>query len=273
MITKPSGGGPRRRGCSSGVLAHHLGRQQQMARGDRRDLAAGARLRLDRVPPEVLAASLPLAAAPSGRSCSLPLVRGRVAAGRRVKQLIIASTFYQCLSLAAALDAGVLPDADERILVLANSSQAPELSSRPAGSAGLRRRAPPASTGWWTSPRCSIPGDRCSSRRAVSSCVTWQRLLRSHWDLGDAPVQIFMDSVQVNPGPRTGRDLRRRRAVRALRRSDDVLPDPQGSAAPSQPAADRVWCCVDLVPGLVPRLLAEERHRSPGRFRAIRFDS
>jgi len=43
-------------------------------------------------------------------------------------QLLVASTSYQCLSLAAAADACVLPEATERILVLANSSQVPELS-------------------------------------------------------------------------------------------------------------------------------------------------
>ena len=37
-----------------------------------------------------------------------------------MKQLVIGSTLFQCLSLVAAVDAGALPDADERILVLAD---------------------------------------------------------------------------------------------------------------------------------------------------------
>jgi hypothetical protein len=60
-----------------GVLAHHLGRQQQMARSDRRDLAAGARLRLDRVPPGVLATCY-RSSSPERQKLLAPLVRGRV---------------------------------------------------------------------------------------------------------------------------------------------------------------------------------------------------
>ena len=60
-----------------GVLAHHLDRQHQMARGDRRDLAAGARLRLDRVPPEVLVASY-RSSSPERQKLLAPLVRGRL---------------------------------------------------------------------------------------------------------------------------------------------------------------------------------------------------
>ena len=46
-----------------------------------------------------------------------------------MKQLVIGSTFFQCLSLVAAIDAGALPEAEERILVLADGSQAPELTT------------------------------------------------------------------------------------------------------------------------------------------------
>ena len=30
----------------------------------------------------------------------------------------------------------------------------------------------------------------------------WERLLRSHWGLGTGPLQILLDSIQVNPGTR-----------------------------------------------------------------------
>ena len=60
-----------------GVLAHHLGRQQQMTRPDRRELAAGARLGLDQVPPDILAACY-RSCRPERQKLLAPLVRGRV---------------------------------------------------------------------------------------------------------------------------------------------------------------------------------------------------
>ena len=115
-----------------------------------------------------------------------------------MKQLVVASTFYQCLSLAAAADAGVLPDADERILVLATSSQVPELSADLQDQQGFARVA----------ARFDRVVDLAAllyPRRPVQfaprdvEVLTWQRLLRSHWGLGDDRIQILMDSVQVNP--------------------------------------------------------------------------
>ena len=99
-----------------------------------------------------------------------------------MKQLVVASTFYQCLSLAGRGRRGALPDADERILVLADGSQVPELTVPPADQEGFARGRGPASTGWSTLRRCSIPDDRCSSPRATSRSIpSWERLLRSHW--------------------------------------------------------------------------------------------
>jgi len=174
-----------------------------------------------------------------------------------VKQLIVASTFYQCLSLAAAVDAGVLPDADERLLVLANSSQVPELSpalQEHQGFAAVATRF----------DRVVDLAALLSPRRPVQfaprsvELLTWQRLLRSHWDLGATPVQIFMDSVQVNPALALAvifdeADL--------YVHSDGLMTySPTRKALPlhlSQRLSGLV--CVDLVPGLVPQLLAEER--------------
>ena len=174
-----------------------------------------------------------------------------------MKQLIIASTFYQCLSLAAALDAGVLPDADERILVLANSSQAPELSPSLQDHQGFGAVAS-------RFDRVLDFADLLYPRRPVQfsprgvELVTWQRLLRSHWDLGDAPVQIFMDSVQVNPA--VGLAVIFDEAELYVHSDGLMTYSPTRKGLPlhlSQRLAGLVF--VDLVPGLVPRLLAEER--------------
>jgi hypothetical protein len=173
-----------------------------------------------------------------------------------VKQLIIASTFYQCLSLAAALDAGVLPDAEERILVLANSSQAPELSPALQDHQGFGAVASRfdrvVDLAALLYPRRPVQ----FSPRAVE-LVTWQRLLRSHWDLGDAPVQIFMDSVQVNPA--LGLAAIFDEADLYVHSDGLMTYSPTRKGLPlhlSQRLTGLV--CVDLVPGLVPRLLAEE---------------
>ena len=174
-----------------------------------------------------------------------------------MKQLIVASTFYQCLSLAAAVDAGILPPAEERILVLANSSQAPELSPALQAHEGFTAVA----------SRFDRVVDLAAllyPRRPVQfaprsiELLTWQRLFRSHWYLGDAPVQIFMDSVQVNPALALAVIFDE---AELYVHSDGLMTySPTRKALPlhlSQRLTGLI--CVDLVPGLVPRLLAEER--------------
>ena len=211
-----------------------------------RDLAAGRRSGPGRDPAGRAGAAY--ASAKPDRQTAPGSVRpgaappGPCAAGtarRGVKQLIVASTFFQCLSLAAAVDAGALPDADERILVLANSSQAPELSVPLQDHQGFAPWSGPASTGSSTWPRCSIPGDRCSSRPAWRSYPDLGAAAPQPLGLGAGPLQIFMDSVQVNPGYSPGRHLRRRRAVT---HSDGLMtysPTRKQPAAAISPAADR----------------------------------
>lgn len=115
-----------------------------------------------------------------------------------MKQLVIASTFFQCLSLVAAVDAGALPAADEQILVLADGSQAPELTVPLAELEGFSVVAS-------RFDRVVDFGALLYPRRPVQFAPRleehpmWERLLRSHWGLGDGPVQVLMDFVQVNP--------------------------------------------------------------------------
>lgn len=172
-----------------------------------------------------------------------------------MKQLIVASTFYQCLSLAAAVDAGALPDVEERILVLANSSQVPELSPALQQHQGFdavgARFDRVVDLAELLYPRRPIQ----FSPRAVE-LTTWQRLLRSHWGLGDHPVQILMDSVQVNPALALAEIFDE---AELYAHSDGLMTySPTRRALPRQ-LGQRLagLVCVDLVPGLVPRLLAE----------------
>jgi len=116
-----------------------------------------------------------------------------------VKQLVVASTFYQCLSLAAAVDSRSLPPADgERILLLANSSQVPELSVRLQDQVGFTQVAK-------RFDRVIDFAEMVYPRRPQQfaprgeELTTWHHLLRQAWGLGTEPVQLLMDSVHVNP--------------------------------------------------------------------------
>jgi len=169
--------------------------------------------------------------------------------------LIEASSYFQLASLAAMADAGLLPDADERVLVLANGSQVPEL----------------------TTPLDQVPGfeklaarfDRVVDFAALAAprrpsqfnpredeLHIFERLLRSAWDLGSEPLTLVLESVQVNP-------------ARALARiffdaqlwvhSDGLMSyGPTRNRLP-MPLRQRLMGTihVDLVPGLEPHLLAE----------------
>lgn len=114
-------------------------------------------------------------------------------------QLVVASTLFGAATAAAAADAGLLGEADgERVLLVVNNSFAPELT--PAadeieGAAPVLARfdrvvhltdlvAPIHPADW-------NPGAR---ERPLL-----ERLLRSHWGLGDGRIDIVAESVWVNP--------------------------------------------------------------------------
>ena len=116
-----------------------------------------------------------------------------------MKQIVVASTFFQCLSLVAAVDANALPDADERILVLADGSRAPELTvtlAEQEGFAVVRSRF----------DRVVDLAALLYPRRPVQFAPrmeeypVWERLLRSHWRLGTGQLQVVLDFIQVSPG-------------------------------------------------------------------------
>lgn len=116
-----------------------------------------------------------------------------------MKQLVVASTFFQCLSLVTAVDAGALPDADERILVLADGSQTPELTVPLAEHEGFTvvasRFDRVVDLAALLYPRRPVQFAPRHEEYAV-----WERLLRSHWQLGDGEIQLVLDFIQVNPG-------------------------------------------------------------------------
>ncbi|WGW12835.1 polysialyltransferase family glycosyltransferase [Saxibacter everestensis] len=113
-------------------------------------------------------------------------------------QLILASTLFQAVSVAAAIDEGLLGDADERVLLVANNSYAPELTDAlhdvPGAEAVLNRYDRVVQLNETLAPQ--HPND-WSPRDADLSLL--QRLLRTEWRLGNQPVELVLESIQVNP--------------------------------------------------------------------------
>lgn len=170
-------------------------------------------------------------------------------------QLFLASTLYGAATLAAALDAGSLPPADHRILVVSNNSAVPETSpgfDRAPGFDALRTRfdrivswnetISPLHPSGWTPRADEVP--------------IWERHLRMLWNLGDAPVELIVESLQVAPALSF---------VQVFNGAPiSVYADGLMSYGPTRnklgalvdTRIDRL-CHLDLVPGLTPLLLSE----------------
>ncbi|WP_069464895.1 polysialyltransferase family glycosyltransferase, partial [Actinacidiphila rubida] len=113
-------------------------------------------------------------------------------------QIFLASTLYGAATLAAAMDAGSIPSADRRILVVCNNASVPETSpslDQAPGFEPLRGRFDrlvswnevihPLHPGGWTPRTNEIP--------------MWERHLRMLWHLGESDVQLIVESLQVPP--------------------------------------------------------------------------
>ena len=176
-------------------------------------------------------------------------------------QLVAASTMFQVVSLAAMVDAGALPDADERVLVLTNGAQQPELSPRIQDTAGFATLAT-------RFDRVVDLADLLWPRRPVQfsprrdELPMWERLLRSHWGLGAGPIQLVVESIQVNPAIALCRIFH---DAPILVHSDGLMsygPTRNRLSLPLRQRLDGI-VYVDLIPGLEPMLLREHRpHRT-----------
>lgn len=170
-------------------------------------------------------------------------------------QVFEASTAFGLATVVAAIDDGQFGGAERRVLVLSNNAAVPEAAfaiTDVSGTAALLQRfddvrsynavvAPQHPSDW--SPR---PED----------LPLWQRHFRSAWDLGDAPIHLVVESIQVNPASALCHVF--------TDATIDVYADglmsygPTRNPLPSQVGAriERVLH-LDLVPGLRPLLLAE----------------
>lgn len=120
-------------------------------------------------------------------------------------QLVMASTLYQVASLAAMVDHGALDGLGmsnepvaRRVLVLADGSQRPEVTTPIQDAAGFEELASRfdavvdlGALVWPRRPRQFNP--------RPEELLMWQRLLRSHWNLGTERVELVLESLQVTP--------------------------------------------------------------------------
>ncbi|MER7107913.1 polysialyltransferase family glycosyltransferase [Streptomyces sp. NPDC000229] len=170
-------------------------------------------------------------------------------------QIFYASTLYGAVTLAAALDSGCFPPAGRRLLLVANNAAVPETAvplDRMPGFERLRDRfdsvlswndtVAPFHPGGWSPRPDDVP--------------LWERYLRLLWGLGEEPVELVVESLQVAPAL-TVAQLFPDAAI-------DVYADGLMSYGPTRSKLDplvgervRRLLHLDLVPGLRPLLLAE----------------
>ncbi|WP_277209694.1 polysialyltransferase family glycosyltransferase [Isoptericola croceus] len=174
---------------------------------------------------------------------------------RHVTQIVVASTLFSAIGAAAAVDTGLLGAPRRRFWLSVNNAVAPELIHAPheiAGADAVARRfdgvltltdvvAPTHPSQW--SPR-----DR--------DLPTFERLLRGYWGLGDDRVELVLESIAVDPAKALARVFDD--ATIVVHSEGLMSYGPTRDPVPWRIAQriDRM-VHVDLVPGLVPRLLAE----------------
>ncbi|MFW6694669.1 polysialyltransferase family glycosyltransferase [Streptomyces sp. MAR4 CNX-425] len=136
----------------------------------------------------------PAAPAPAPYPPPKPL---RYAPGRHT-QVFLASTLYGTATLAAALDAGLFPAADRRLLLITNNAANPEATpaaDEMAGFAQLRSRFDDVRD-WNDVIRPLHPG---AWEPRAEDVPLWERHLRMLWGLGDDRLTLVVESIQVAP--------------------------------------------------------------------------
>ena len=172
-------------------------------------------------------------------------------------QICMASTLVGATTLAAAIDSGVLsaPTAGERILLVLNEALAPELV-RP----------------WYESPLAGPILSRFARVIFLNDALypylptRWEpreedvpmleRLFRSHWSLGNGPLELVVESLDTPPASALTQVFRQAPI--------DVLVAGLGGYGPSRPGLPlhviqriRELVHLDAVPGVTPVLLSE----------------
>ncbi|NED19214.1 hypothetical protein G3I31_14015, partial [Streptomyces sp. SID9913] len=170
-------------------------------------------------------------------------------------QILMASTLYGTATLAAALDAGCLPPADRRILLVSNNAATPETTPAVDGMPGFERlRSRFDNVVSWNATVFPLHPGAWSPR--PDDVPLWERHLRPAWGLGDDDVTLVVESLQVDPALAVARIF----ADAPL----TVYADGLMSYGPTRNRLDPLvgtrverLLHLDLVPGLRPLLLTE----------------
>ncbi|WP_406863571.1 polysialyltransferase family glycosyltransferase [Streptomyces sp. HUAS MG47] len=172
-------------------------------------------------------------------------------------QIFQVSTLYGAATLAAALDAGQFGPRDgaRRLLLLSHNAEIPETALRLEEMTGYARIAArfDGVLDWNEAIRPHHPGTWAPR---PEEAPLWQRVFRTAWDLDDAPVELIVESIQVNPA--------RALAASFAESSIQVYADGLMSYGPTRDELPQSIACrihrllhLDLVPGLRPMLLTE----------------
>ncbi|MFK0213700.1 polysialyltransferase family glycosyltransferase [Streptomyces sp. NPDC090298] len=172
-------------------------------------------------------------------------------------QIFQASTLYGAATLAAALDAGQFGPrgSARRLLLLSHNAEIPETALRLETMTGYGRIAArfDGTLDWNETIR---PYHPAAWAPRPEEAPLWQRVLRTAWDLGTGPVELIVESIQVNPAKAL--------AGTFPESTVHVYADGLMSYGPTRSdLAQSIACRVrrvlhlDLVPGLRPLLLTE----------------
>ncbi|MGW7363799.1 polysialyltransferase family glycosyltransferase [Streptomyces sp. NPDC054841] len=172
-------------------------------------------------------------------------------------QIFQVSTLYGAATLAAALDAGQFGAREDvrRILLVSNNAEIPETALRLAAMTGYDRIAARFDDviDWNEAIRPNHPG---SWGPRPEETPLWQRAFRTAWGLGSGPVELIVESIQVNPA----------KALAGIFAQSPVQVYADGlmSYGPTRGELPQLIACriqrllhLDLVPGLRPLLLSE----------------
>ncbi|WP_369200194.1 polysialyltransferase family glycosyltransferase [Streptomyces sp. PU-14G] len=172
-------------------------------------------------------------------------------------QIFEVSTLYGAATLAASVDAGQFGprDAARRILLVTTNAQTPEAATGLAAMTGFDRLAERFDEiiDWNEAIRPFHPSTWAPLR---DESPMWERMFRHAWQLGDAPVELVVESVHVSPA----------KALATIFSGSavHVYADGLMSYGPTRERLPQWLGCriqrllhLDLVPGLAPLLLAE----------------
>ncbi|MFE0705087.1 polysialyltransferase family glycosyltransferase [Streptomyces sp. NPDC058872] len=178
-------------------------------------------------------------------------------ADARPIQIFQVSTLYGAATLAAALDAGQFGPRGtaRRLLLISHNAEIPETALRLQTMTGYERIATrfDGTLDW---NETIHPYHPAMWAPRPEEAPLWQRVLRTAWDLGTGPVELIVESIQVNPA---------KALAGAFPESTvHVYADGLMSYGPTRSDLAQSIACrirrvlhLDLVPGLRPLLLSE----------------